>query len=130
LLAEPNAFTGSEDSVHGSYVKKSLLPDRTTLGVDDWLLFMNVELAIFIVGILKLYQWTAVTVLAHFALVAVTHYQPRVVEVYWKFMGQRSRYADWSALPLTQGQRPAWLEALAGRTTESTTATQPTTHKV
>lgn len=115
--------------MHGSYVKKSLLPDRTTLGVDDWLLFMNVELAIFIVGLLKLYQWAAVTVVAHFALVAVTHYQPRVVEVYWKFMGQRSRYTDWSALPLTKGQRPVWLEALAGRIAETTPATQSNTQK-
>ncbi len=102
-------------TMKGSYVRKSLLTEMTTLGVDDWLLIINLELALFIIGILKFHQWAGVTVLAHFLLVWVTQAQPRILAVYFRYMFQRDRYDAWSALPLKRGIRPLWLLALVGR---------------
>lgn len=99
----------------GSYVRKSLLSEMTTLGVDDWLFIINLELALFIIGLLKLHEWAAVTVFAHILLVWVTRAQPRLLAVYFRYMFQRDRYDAWSALPLKRGIRPLWLQALVGR---------------
>jgi hypothetical protein len=99
----------------GSYVRKSLLSEMTTLGVDDWLLIINVELALFIIGILKFHHWAWVTLLAHFMLVWVTQAQPRILAVYFKHMNQGDRYDAWSALPLKRGKRPQWLQELVSR---------------
>ena len=102
-------------AMNGSYVRKSLLTEMTTLGVDDWLLIINVQLALFIMGILRIYDWAWVTVLAHFLLVWVTQSQPRILAVYYRYMFQQDRYDAWSALPLKRGARPEWLQTLVGR---------------
>ena len=102
-------------AMNGSYVRKSLLTEMTTLAVDDWLLIINVQLALFIMGILRIYDWAGVTVLAHFLLVWVTQAQPRILAVYFRYMFQRDRYDAWSALPLKRGTRAGWLQALVGR---------------
>jgi hypothetical protein len=105
--------------MNGSRIKRSLLAEMTTLGVDDWLLILNVQLALLIVGVLRFYHWAWVTLALHFVLVAVTRYQPRILLVYWKYMAQRNSYCDWCALPLTRGMRPRWMQALVGRTDPS-----------
>lgn len=101
--------------MNGSHIKRSLLAEMTTLGVDDWLLILNVQLALLVVGILRFYSWIWVTLALHFVLVAVTRYQPRILAVYWQYMHQSPRYTDWCALPLQRGKRPQWLATMVGR---------------
>lgn len=100
--------------LHRSRIKKSLLTELTTLGVDDWLFVINVEIFLVIGVALRFYGWAVVTLVLHFVLMAVTELQPRVLQVYFRHVRQRARYTSWSALPLQRGKRPMWLEDVEG----------------
>jgi len=75
-----------------SPVKKSLLAYMTTFGVDDWLFIINLEIALFLVMLLKIRGWVLVAIGLHFVLVMVTKLRPRLLECYVKHMRQAKRY--------------------------------------
>lgn len=62
--------------IEGSTVKKSLLTELTTLGVDDWLFVINVQLFLVMAGMFKIYLWVIVSAVMHVALMVVTQVQP------------------------------------------------------
>lgn len=101
--------------IEGSTVKKSLLTELTTLGVDDWLFVINVELFLVMAVMFKMYLWVIVTAVLHVALMVVTQVQPRVLQVYFKFARQRVRYSSWCITQPARGaKRPAAWLALNG----------------
>lgn len=87
------------DALNGTPVKKGLLTELTTLGVDDWLFVANVEIAL-IMGVgLRFYMWFVLAVFLHFVLMIVTRLQPNILLVYIRYMRQSSAYAGtWSPL--------------------------------
>lgn len=94
-----------------SSVKRSLLTEMTTFGVDDWLFVVNVELFLVIGAGLRIYSWAAIALSLHFVLMLVTKFQPRVLEVYLRHIRQSSRYTNWSGRSLQRGKRPEALLA-------------------
>ena len=78
--------------LESSPVKKSLLAHMTTFGVDDWLFVINLEIALFIVMLLKVHSWMVIAIGMHFVLMMVTSMRPRLLETYVKFMRQSRMY--------------------------------------
>jgi len=95
--------------MQASSVKRSLLSEMTTFGVDDWLFVLNVQLFLAFAAGLRIYSWTIVAVALHFVLMLVTKYQPRVLEVYIRHIRQSGRYTHWSSRTLQRGKRPETL---------------------
>jgi type IV secretory pathway VirB3-like protein len=88
-------------------VKKSLLTEMTTLGVDDWLFVINALVAVVIVMGMKIYAWVLGAIFMHFVFMIVTRVVPNVVEIYAKYLRQSDRYcADFSPSQ-KRGFRPA-----------------------
>ena len=56
------------EQLESSPVRKSLLTEMTTAGVDDWLFVMNVEIALVMAMILRIYSWVLIAVFLHFVL--------------------------------------------------------------
>ncbi len=96
-----------------SEIRKSLLTEQTTLGVDDWLFVINVEVFLVICVGMRFYAWAFVALALHFVLILVTRLQPRILGVYWAYMRQKTTYSSfWSDLPLKRGKRPEQIELI------------------
>ena len=80
------------EALESSPVKKSLLVQMTTFGVDDWLFVINLEVTLVIVMLLKIHFWAYIAIGLHFVLMMVTGMRPRLLEIYVKYMRQASRY--------------------------------------
>lgn len=92
------------EPLDSSVVRKSLLTYMTTLGVDDWLFIVNVEVALIFTMSLKLVYWPAIAVLLHFALMLVTKLSPQILESYAKHRAQASAY--WPGPSPLQSKNP------------------------
>lgn len=99
--------------LESSPVKKSLLVHMSTFGVDDWLFVINLEIALFIVMLLKVHSWMLIAIALHFVLMMVSKMRPRLLETYVKFMRQARKYWPGPSPLQRRGQAPArfkeWL---------------------
>lgn len=82
-------------AIESSLVNSSLYTEMTTLGVDDWLFIINAEVTVMLVFALHIHQWVFIAVPLHFVLMLVTKMSPRLMECYFAYLRQSSRY--WSA---------------------------------
>lgn len=100
------------EPIESSEVKTSMLAYMTTFGVDDWLFIINIEIALLVTMLLKVYAWLLVAVALHFVLVMVTRMAPQLLECYVKHLRQADRYyPDVSPLQ-RRGLRPdGWRDA-------------------
>lgn len=89
-----------------SRVRKALLTELTTFGVDDWLFVINVEVALIMGVVLRIYHWFAVALLLHFVLMIVTRVTPNIVQVYVRYMRQAQRYTSAYSPLQRRGLRP------------------------
>lgn len=89
-----------------SKIKKSLLAEMTTFGVDDWLFIINIEVALFLVMMLRIRVWVFVALFMHFVLMLVTKLAPRVLGCYWKHMWQSDRYFSGNSPLQKHGKTP------------------------
>jgi len=96
-------------TIQGSKMRRSLLTEMTTFGVDDWLFVINVQVLMILGAGLRIYSWAIVAVVLHLILMLVTQLQPRVLSVYMGYIRQRERYTTWINCELKRGKRPAWL---------------------
>lgn len=90
-------------------MRRSLLTEMTTFGVDDWLFVINIQALLILGAGLRIYSWLIVAAVLHLILMVVTQLQPRVLSVYWRYIRQRGRYTTWIHCELKRGKRPAWL---------------------
>lgn len=95
------------EQLESSPVRKSLLTEMTTAGVDDWLFVMNVEIAIVMAMILRIYSWILIAILLHFVLMVVTKMVPNILNVYAKYLRQSERYSARYSTAQKRGFRPA-----------------------
>ena len=98
-----------QSTIASSSVKKSLLTEMTTFGVDDWLFVINIQIFLVLAVGLRIFSWAAVAVAFHLVLMVVTKYQPRVLFVYLKYIRQSPAYKTWLGAYMKRGQRPQWL---------------------
>ncbi len=98
-----------------SEIKRSMLVYHTTLGVDDWLLVINVCMTIIVVTALRIYVWLFVAVALHFALMVVSRLQPCLLEVYVRFSLQSDRYSPFATARQKRNLRPAGFRGAALR---------------
>ena len=95
------------EQLESSPVRKSLLTEMTTAGVDDWLFVMNVEIALVMAMILRIYSWVLIAILLHFVLMVVTKMVPNILNVYAKYLRQSGRYSARYSTAQKRGYRPA-----------------------
>ncbi|WP_090139936.1 hypothetical protein [Limnohabitans sp. DM1] len=96
-------------TIETSDVKKSLLTEMTTFGVDDWLFVINLEIFLVLAVGLRIHSWFVMTVVLHMVLMVVTKFQPRVLFVYIKYVRQSAAYGSWLGARMNRGHRPQWL---------------------
>jgi type IV secretory pathway TrbD component len=94
------------EQLESSPVSRSLLTEMTTGGVDDWLFVMNVEIALVMAMILRIYSWVLIAVFLHFVLMVVTKMVPNILNVYAKYLRQSSRYSARYSTSQKRGFRP------------------------
>jgi type IV secretory pathway VirB3-like protein len=94
------------EELDSSEIKKSLLSQLTTLGVDDWLFVMNLCTAILVSVILRFPRFLILSLLMHFVLMVVTQLSPQLLEKYLKHMRQSDRYTPWPMATQKRGLRP------------------------
>lgn len=94
------------EQLESSPVRKSLLTEMTTAGVDDWLFVMNVEIALVMAMILRIYSWVLIAILLHFVLMVVTKMVPNILNVYAKYLRQSGRYSAGYSTAQKRGYRP------------------------
>lgn len=94
------------EQLESSAVSKSLLTEMTTLGVDDWLFVVNVEILFLMGGALRIYSWLFVAVFLHFVLMLVTRMVPNVLMVYAAHLRQASKYFAGFSPIQKRGLRP------------------------
>jgi type IV secretory pathway VirB3-like protein len=94
------------EKLHSSHVNRSLLTEMTTAGVDDWLFVMNVEIAIVMAMILRIYSWVLIAIALHFVLMVVTKVVPNILNVYAKYLRQSVRYSARYSTLQKRGHRP------------------------
>lgn len=94
------------EELDSSEVKKSLLSQLTTLGVDDWLFVINLCTAILVTVILRFPRFLILSLLMHFVLMVVTQLSPQLLEKYLKHMRQSDRYTPWPMVTQKRGLRP------------------------
>lgn len=94
------------EQLESSPVSRSLLTEMTTGGVDDWLFVMNVEIALVMAMILRIYSWVLIAVFLHFVLMVVTKMVPNILNVYDKYLRQSSRYSARYSTSQKRGFRP------------------------
>ena len=83
-----------------------MLTEMTTLGVDDWLFVLNIELALVMCMGLRIYAWVVIAFLLHFVLMIVTRLIPNLLEVYFKYLRQFDRYCAAYSPGQKRGLRP------------------------
>jgi type IV secretory pathway VirB3-like protein len=99
----------SMEALESSTVSRSLLTEMTTWGVDDWLFVMNLEIALLMAMILRIYSWVLIAVALHFVLMVVTKMVPNILIVYAKYLRQAERYCARFSTIQKRGFRPLKL---------------------
>lgn len=94
------------EQLESSDISKSLLTEMTTLGVDDWLFVLNVEIALIMVMILRIHAWAVIAVVLHFVLMLVTKMVPNILYVYAKYLRQSGKYSARYSTSQKRGFRP------------------------
>ena len=94
------------ESLESSRVSHAMLTEMTTLGVDDWLFIMNIEMMLVMCMGLRIYAWVIVAFLLHFVLMVVTRQIPNLMEVYFKYWRQFDRYCATFSIAQKRGLRP------------------------
>lgn len=94
------------EPLESSPVRRSLLTEMTTWGVDDWLFVMNVEITLVMAMILRIYSWVLIAIALHFVLMGVTKMVPNILNVYAKYLRQSSRYCARYSTIQRRGFRP------------------------
>lgn len=94
--------------LHKSKIRQSLLSEMTTLGVDDWLFIINIQVAMLLTIVLRIKAWFFIAVAMHFVLMLVTKLAPKILDCYYRHVQQSDRYFSGSS-PLQRKRLPPRL---------------------
>ncbi len=89
-----------------NYLAVSFTEPMKLMGVEVKIFTLNIVLAFFIIGILKIYAWGVVMVLLHFVFKMATTNEPEMRAIYIKYQMQSDSYESFSKITPSSNLRP------------------------